>query len=263
VNATVTQTSDLILRDSADGILTLTINRPAARNAFDRPTAEALEEALDAFEEARDLSVAVITGAGHVFCAGQDLKAAARGEPAISKRRGGFGIMTVPPSKPIIAAVEGPALAGGFELALCCDLIVASRESTFGLPEVKRSLVAVGGALFRLPARIPHHVAMEMILSGNPQSAERMRELGLVNRVAEPGKALDVALELARALVENGPLALRASKEIASRAAREQWTEAQAWSRQMDFAGPVFASEDFREGLAAFAQKRKPVWKGR
>jgi enoyl-CoA hydratase len=209
------------------------------------------------------LRVGVLTGAGGFFSAGQDLKAAARGDFAQTAKRGPFGIMTVPPKKPLIAAVEGPALAGGFELALSCDLIVASRASQFGLPEVKRSLVAVGGGALRLPRRVPYHLAMEILLTGEPQTAETLARWGVINRVCEPGAALSTALELAAVVASNGPLAVAATKEIAVRSCEENWTAQEGWTRQMTIAGPVFSSEDFREGLLAFAQKRPPVWSNR
>jgi enoyl-CoA hydratase len=256
-------TQQNIRLDRGNGVLTITIDRAAARNAFDLQTAQEMEAALDLLDASDDLHVGIITGAGGFFSAGQDLKAAARGEPAVTEKRGGFGIMKQPAIKPLIAAIEGPALAGGFELALCCDLIVASRTSVFGLPEVQRSLVALGGALFRLPRRIPYQAAMEMILTGAPRPAADLEALGFVNRVSEPGGALEEAMALARALCRNGPLALQVSKEIASRAVSESWTEPQAWPEQMRLAGKVLGSEDFREGLKAFAEKRDPVWRGR
>jgi enoyl-CoA hydratase len=255
--------SELIQVERRESIVVLRVNRVEARNAFDRATAEAMEAALDAFDADPDLRVGVLTGAGGFFSAGQDLKAAARGEFAQTAKRGGFGIMSKPSRKPMIAAVEGPALAGGFELALSCDLIVASSASQFGLPEVKRSLVAVGGGALRLPKRIPYHLAMEMLLTGEPQFAETLARWGIVNRVCEPGQALEVALELAAIIAANGPLAVAATKEIASRACDENWSMAEGWSQQMNIAGPVLGSEDFREGLLAFAQKRRPVWRGR
>lgn len=246
-----------------DGVLTITINRVQARNSFDLQTAMEMEAALDLLDASEDLRVGIITGAGGIFSAGQDLKAAARGEPAITEKRGGFGIMKLPAMKPLIAAIEGSALAGGFELALCCDLVVASRVSSFGLPEVQRSLVALGGALFRLPRRVPYQVAMELILTGAPMSADELKSLGFVNRVCESGEALSEARMLAAKLCRNGPLALQASKEIAYRAVSESWAEDNAWSEQMRLAGKVLGSEDFREGLMAFAEKREPVWRGR
>ena len=255
--------SDLIEFERRGAIAIVRINRPEVRNAFDRATAEAMEAALDALDADSDLRVGVLTGAGTAFSAGQDLKAAARGEFAQTQRRGGFGIMKQPPKKPLIAAVEGSALAGGFELALSCDLIVASDAAQFGLPEVKRSLVAVGGGALRLPQRLPYHIAMEMLLSGEPQSAEAMARWGVVNRICGPGEALATALGLAETIAANGPLAVVATKEIATRSRGENWSAAEGWTRQMELAGPVFASEDFREGLLAFAQKRAPQWSGR
>jgi enoyl-CoA hydratase len=189
-----------------------------------------------------------------------DLKAFVAGESPHVERRGFAGIVQGPPRKPIIAAVEGFAVAGGFEIALACDLIVAARGAKLGIPEVKRSLVAAGGALLRLPRRIPYHVAMELALTGDPIPAERAAELGLVNRLAEPGEAVAVARELAAAIAANGPLALLASKRILVEA--PGWSEAEAWQRQAEITGPVFASEDAREGATAFAEKRDPVWKG-
>ena len=252
-----------ILLERQDGVLTITINRVSARNAFDLETAEEMEAALDLLDEADDLRAGIITGAGGIFSAGQDLKAAARGEPAITAKRGGFGIMKKPAMKPLIAAIEGPALAGGFELALSCDLVVASRISVFGLPEVQRSLLALGGALFRLPRRVPYHLAMQMILTGDPVPAESLQAFGFINRICEPGEALSEARALAGRLSRNGPLALQISKEIAFRALSESWTEAFAWEEQMQLAGRVMGSEDFREGLLAFAEKREPVWRGK
>lgn len=252
------------LRVEPDGdVLVITIDRVQARNAFDLATARAMEAALDRLDADPAARVGVITGAGGFFCAGQDLKAAARGEGALTERRGGFGIMARPALKPLIAAVEGPALAGGFELALSCDLIVASRASVFGLPEVKRSLVAIGGGILRLPRRIPYHLAMEMILLGDPMPADVLKTHGVINRVVEPGHALAAALDLARTMAASAPLALKASKEIAFRSQAESWSEERGWREQMEIAGPVLASEDFREGLAAFAEKRPPVWRGR
>ncbi len=244
-------------------ILVITVDRVQARNSFDLATASEMEAAQDLLDDSPDLRVGIITGAGGFFSAGQDLKAAARGEEALTERRGGFGIMMKPSTKPLIAAVEGPALAGGFELALSCDLIVASRESTFGLPEVKRSLLALGGGLIRLPQRLPYHFAMELLLLGEPVSAEQLMNFGLVNRIAEPGEALSCAMELAQALCRNGPLALKASKEIACRAVIEGWTEQMGWEVQMEIGREVLESDDFKEGLAAFAEKREPVWQGK
>ena len=183
------------------------------------------------------------------------------GEVPHVEGRGFAGITQRSARKPLIAAVEGYALAGGFEVALSCDLIVAARDARFGLPEVKRSLVAAAGGLIRLPRRIPYHLAMELALTGEPIGAERAHDIGIVNRLAEPGGALDAARELAAAIARNGPLALDASKRIVASAG--DWTEEEAWQKQAEIAGPVFVSEDAREGAMAFAEKRDPVWKGR
>lgn len=244
-----------------DHLLLIRINRPHRRNAFDGATARAMEGAIDRFEEEDEWRCAIITGTPEAFSAGQDLIAAAHGDMGASQKRGGFGIMAQPPSKPIIAAVEGHALAGGLELCLACDLIVASRTATMGIPEAAKSLVAVGGGLFRLPKRIPYHLAMELALTGKAWPAERMAELGLVNRLAEPGQALRAAIALADEVLAAGPLATRASKQIVQRA--YDWQDADGWKKQMEFAAPVMGSEDQKEGLRAFAEKRDPVWKGR
>jgi len=253
---------DVIISERVgEHLVVIRINRPARRNAFDGATARAMEAAIDAFEEDDSLRCAIITGSDIVFSAGQDLIAAASNDMGVAPKRGGFGIMAMPPTKPVIAAIEGHALAGGLELALSCDLIVAARTANMGIPEAARSLVAVGGGLFRLPKRIPYHLAMELALTGKPWPATRLAELGLVNRLAEPGQALTVAIELANEVLEAGPLAVKASKQIVQRA--YEWTDAEAWRNQMEFAGPVMRSEDLQEGLRAFAEKRPAVWKGR
>ena len=253
---------DVILTERiGEHLVVLRINRPARRNAFDGATARAMEAAIDAFEDDDSLRCAIITGSDIVFSAGQDLIAAASNDMGVGPKRGGFGIMAMPPTKPVIAAIEGHTLAGGLELALSCDLIVASRTANMGIPEAARSLVAVGGGLFRLPKRIPYHLAMELALTGKPWPATRMAELGLVNRLAEPGQALTVAIELANEVLAAGPLAVKASKQIVQHA--YEWTDAEAWRNQMEYAGPVMRSEDLQEGLRAFAEKRAAVWKGR
>ncbi len=246
--------------ESRDRVLVITIDRPGARNAIDRNVAEGIAAALDALDGG-DHAAGVITGAGGYFSAGMDLKAFAAGERSEAGGRGFAGIVERPPEKPLIAAVEGFAVAGGFEIALACDLIVAARGARLGIPEVKRGLVASGGALLRLPDRIPYHLTMELALTGDPIDAERGYALGLVNRLAEPGGALAAALELAGAIVENGPLALAASKRVLIE--RQGWTPGEMWNRQSQITERVFTSDDAREGAVAFAEKRPPVWRGR
>jgi enoyl-CoA hydratase len=251
-----------LLTERRDGILLITLNRPEVRNAVDRPLAEAMAAALDDLDADTGLRVGIITGAGKGFCAGMDLKAfAATGERPWAGDRGFAGIVRRPPRKPVVAAIEGFAVAGGLEIALACDLIVAAKGAKLGIPEAKRSLVAAGGALRRLPRRLPYSVAMELALTGDPITAERGYELGLVNRVAEPGQALAAALELAAAVATNGPLALVASKAILER--QWSWDDAEFWDRQAELADPVMASQDAREGALAFTEKREPRWRGR
>jgi enoyl-CoA hydratase/carnithine racemase len=250
-----------VLTERRDGVLLITLNRPDARNAVNAALAEGVAATLDELDADDDLSVGVLTGAGKGFSSGMDLKAFVAGESPYAADRGFAGITQRASEKPLIAAIEGFAVAGGFEVALSCDLIVAARGARLGIPEAKRSLVAAGGALLRLPQRIPYHVAMELALTGDPIDAERGYELGIVNRLAEPGGAVDAALELAGEVARNGPLALKASKKIVQRSG--DWTEAEAWEKQGEIAGPVMTSEDAREGAIAFAEKRDPVWRGR
>ena len=250
-----------VLTERRERVFLITLNRPEARNAVNAAVAQGLAEALDELDGDPELQVGVITGAGGGFCAGMDLKAFVRGESPHFADRGFAGITQRPPRKPVIAAIEGFAVAGGLEVALACDLIVAARGAKLGIPEVKRSLVAAAGALLRLPRRIPYHVAMELALTGDPIVAERAAALGLVNRVTDPGGAVDAALELAGAIAKNGPLALDASKRIVVES--PGWSEAEMWHRQGEISGPVMVSEDAREGATAFAEKRDPVWKGR
>jgi enoyl-CoA hydratase len=250
-----------VLTERRDGVLLITLNRPDARNAINLAVAEGVGGALDELDSDDGLSVGILTGAGKGFSSGMDLKAFVAGERPYFEDRGFAGIVQRPPEKPIIAAIEGFAVAGGFEVALACDLIVAARDAKLGIPEVKRSLVAAGGALMRLPRVMPFNLAMELALTGEPISAERMAELGVVNRVTDPGGALDAALELAGAIAANGPLALRASKRILREVS--DWSEQEFWTRQGEIAGPVMMSEDAREGAIAFAEKRPPVWKGK
>src|SRR3954469_3039704 len=250
-----------VLTERRDNVLPVTLNLPDARNAVNLALAEGVAAALDELDSDDGLSVGILTGAGHGFSAGMDLKAFVPGERPWVGDRGFAGIAERASRKPLIAAIEGFAVAGGLEIALACDLIVAARDARLGIPEAKRSLVAAAGALLRLPRRIPYHVAMEMALTGDHITAERAHAVGLVNRVAEPGEAVAVAHALARAVAANGPLALEASKRILVEA--PGWAEDELWERQGEISGPVFASEDAREGATAFAEKRDPVWKGR
>jgi enoyl-CoA hydratase len=243
------------------GVLTITINRPEARNAVNRAVAEGIGAALDHLDATDELRIGIVTGAGGTFCAGMDLKAFVQGEQVFLDDRGFAGIAKRSSAKPLIAAVEGFALAGGCEVALSCDLIVAARDARFGIPEAKRGLAAAAGGLFRLPLRIPYHLAMELALTGDPIGAERAAEVGLVNRLAEPGGALDAARELAAQIVRNAPLSLSASKAVIQHA--HEWTDEEAWTKQLEYMGAVFGSSDAQEGAKAFAEKREPRWQGR
>ena len=238
-----------VITERRDAVLIITINRPHARNALNRAVAEGVRDAVDELDADRQLRAAVLTGAGGAFSAGMDLKAFLNGESPSFEGRGLCGITETPPRKPLLAAVEGWALAGGFELVLACDLVIASRSARFGVPEVKRS-----------PRRLPLPLALELLLTGDPIDAERAAQIGLVNRVVADGEALSTALDLAAAISRNGPLAVAATKAIAR--AGQDWTVAEGWRRQQTIARPVFSSADAREGAAAFAEKRDPVWLG-
>src|SRR3954454_19089102 len=252
--------NDQAVRTARRGnVLLLTLNRPDARNAVNLPLAEGIAAALDELDADAGLSVGVLTGAGKAFCAGMDLKAFVTGERPWVGDRGFAGIVQRASEKPLIAAVEGFAVAGGLEIALACDLIVAARDAKLGVPEVKRSLVAAGGALLRLPRRVGHGAAMELALTGETIDAERGHALGLVDRLAEPGGAVDAAVELAAAISKNAPLALIASKQVLNE--QRDWSEEEFWGKQGEITGPVFTSEDATEGATAFAEKREPVWK--
>jgi enoyl-CoA hydratase/carnithine racemase len=248
-----------VLVEQRDRILIITINRPKAKNAVNLAVAKGMAEAVDRLDGDPGLSVGILTGAGGSFCAGMDLKAFARGELPMVEGRG-MGFTERPPDKPLIAAVEGYALAGGTELALATDLIVASKDSAFGIPEVKRGLVAGGGGLLRLPQRIPSAIAMELALTGENLSAERAHALGMVNVLAEPGTALDAAIELAEKIAANGPLAVAATKQIIVES--RGWSPETFFVEQNKLLAPVFASNDAKEGAIAFAEKRAPQWTG-
>jgi len=256
----MSESEPAVLTERRGNVLLITLNRPDARNAVNAALASGIAGALDELDADRELAIGVLTGAGKGFSAGMDLKAFVAGESAWVGDRGFAGITQRAATKPLIAAIEGFAVAGGFEIALACDLIVAAKGVRLGIPEVKRSLVAAGGALLRLPRRIPYHAAMELALTGDPITAERGYELGIVNRLAEPGAAVDEALALAAQIAVNAPLALIASKRILE--AQWAWEGAEAWTAQRAFVEPVFQSADAREGATAFAEKRDPVWRG-
>lgn len=249
-----------VLTDVSDGVAVITINRPEARNAVNGEVARGIAAAVDDLDARKDVQVLILTGAGGTFSAGMDLKGFLSGDSPAFEDRGFGGLVQRPPAKPLIAAVEGYALAGGFELVLSCDLVVASDEAKFGLPEVRRSLVAGAGGLLRLPKRIPYHLAMEIALTGEHYPAARLHEAGLVNRLVPAGQALDAAKELAARVALGGPLALTATKRVIVESA--DWPAAEAFGRQGKIIGPVFVSADAREGALAFAEKRAPVWNG-
>jgi enoyl-CoA hydratase len=251
--------AEVVLTERRGRILIVTINRPEARNAADAAVSHGLAAAMDTLDGDPGLTVGILTGAGGTFCAGMDLKAFARGENVAVKGRG-LGFTESPPVTPLIAAVEGYALAGGTELALATDLIVAARDAVFGIPEVKRGLVAAGGGLLRLPQRIPYAVAMELALTGDPLPAGRAHELGLVNVLAEPGQALQDAIALAERIAANGPLAVAATKRVITES--RGWSPQDQWREQARIIKPVFTSADAREGAVAFAEKRPPNWTG-
>jgi enoyl-CoA hydratase len=250
-----------VLTERRGNVLLITLNRPEVRNAVNAALAEGVGNALEELDADDGLSVGVLTGAGGFFCAGMDLGAFVKGESPWFGDRGFAGITQRSARKPLIAAIEGFAVAGGLEIALACDLIVAVRGAKMGIPEAKRSLIAAGGALLRLPRRMPYHLVMELALTGDPFPADRFYELGVVNRLVEPGAAVDAALELAAELGKNGPLALIASKQILQE--QFDWSSVEMWDKQGAIGGPVMISEDAKEGASAFKEKREPVWKGR
>ncbi|MGV9862323.1 crotonase/enoyl-CoA hydratase family protein [Rhodococcus koreensis] len=250
--------TDEVLIERTDGVLLITLNRPDARNAMTLAMSERIAAAVDDLESDATLSAAVITGTGTAFCAGMDLKGFLRGEKPSIPGRGFGGIAQRPPTKPLIAAVEGWALAGGFELVLACDLVVAAETARFGLPETKRGLVAAAGGLFRLRERIPPNIALELILTGEPVDAERLHHHGLINRLTPAGQALPRALELAATIAANGPLAVAASKRVFVESV--DWELEERFARQAPITAPIATSNDAREGAVAFAEKRRPRW---
>jgi enoyl-CoA hydratase len=259
---TTTEVStELVLTERRDGVLTITINRPAQKNAISREVAVQLAAAVDELDADPTLSVGVLTGAGGTFSAGMDLKAFAKGETPILPGRGFGGITQAVVRKPLIAAVEGWALGGGFEMALACDLIVAADTARFGLTEVKRGLIAGEGGVIRLPQRLPYHVAMKVLLTGEPMSAVDANQYGLVSELTASGAALAAAQELARRVAVNAPLALARVKEVVRDV--QGLNDSDAFAVQAEHASSLLTSEDAHEGAVAFAEKRAPVWRGR
>ncbi|MFE3291323.1 crotonase/enoyl-CoA hydratase family protein [Rhodococcus sp. NPDC059234] len=251
-------TAPVVLTERRGRVLVVTLNRPHARNAVDGEVALGVAAAMELLDSDPELSVGVLTGAGGYFCAGMDLKAFLRGESPRAPGRGFAGLVEATPAKPLIAAVDGPALAGGFEIVLAADLVVAAPTATFGLPEVRRGLVAAAGGLTRLPARLPRAVALEMVLTGKTMTAAQLHPLGLVNRLAPEGEVLTAAVELADEIAANGPLAVRASKKVVDES--PAWPPAETFERTRQIVMPVFGSNDAREGAAAFTERRTPVW---
>ena len=252
-------TEDVIV-EHEDGLVIVTINRPKQRNAVNRAVSYGVCEAIDELDRRADLRVGILTGAGGTFCSGMDLKAFLRGEVTRVEGRGILGIALTPPKKPLIAAVEGFALAGGFESVLACDLVVAARNAQFGLSEVKRGLAAAAGGLLRLPRLIPTRIAMEIALTGDMIGAERLHQYGLINELTEPGLALEAAKELGRRIIANAPLSVAASKRVIVE--QIDWPLAEMFARQQEITDPILASEDAREGARAFVERRPAEWKG-
>jgi len=252
---------EVVLVETADGVMTITLNRPRAKNAVNKAVAVAVAAAIDELESNNALHVAVITGADGTFCSGMDLKAFITGEMPMVEGRGFAGLCEYVASKPLIAAVEGYALAGGFEVAISCDLIIAADDSKFGIPEVKRGLAAAAGGLGKLPKQIPSRIAKELALTGDFISAQRAYDLGLINQVVASGGALEAAKAMAAKIAANGPLAVAASKAVVDQA--QDWTSDVMYAKQEKIILPVLTSEDAIEGATAFAEKRAPNWKGK
>lgn len=252
--------SDEVLVAAHDGIMIVTINRPEVKNAINRAAAEGIAAAMEELDRNPDIRLAILTGANNIFCSGMDLKAYLRGESLFIDGRGFGGLCTTPPKKPLIAAVEGFALAGGFELAIACDLIVAADNTRFGTPEVKVGLIAAGGGLLRTSRQIPRRIAMELALTGEFISAQRAYELGLINRVVSAGDALNAALTLARTIAANGPLAVATSKGVIVES--QDWSSSELFAKQEPLLQMIMKSKDSIEGATAFAEKRPPKWQG-
>lgn len=252
--------SDLVLQERHGPVLVITINRPEVRNAFDFRTADAMARAIDELDGNDEIVCGVLTGAGGHFSSGMDMRAFLEGDVPYVASRGIFGIVNSPPEKPLVAAVEGAALAGGFELMLACDLAVAARDVMLGINEVRRGTCASAGGLMKLPRRIPPAIAAEMALTGESIDATRAIELGLVNRVTDPGETLPAAIELAGSIARNAPLAVRASKRVLIET--HGWSPEEEWSKQGEIVGPIWDSNDAREGSRAFKERRDPNWTG-
>jgi enoyl-CoA hydratase/carnithine racemase len=257
-------TTPVVLRERRGQVEILTLNRPEARNAVNGAVAKQITAALDDIEHDDEVRVVILTGAGDkAFCAGMDLKAFSEGSAGdISARSGGFaGFARRAVPVPVIAAVNAHALAGGFELVLACDLVVAAENALFGIPEVKRGLLAAGGGLVRLPKRLPLAMALELAMTGDSITATRAMELGLVNAVVPAERVMEEALALADRIIANAPLSVRYSRQVTLQAA--EVGEAEAWDLSDEAARIVFGSEDAQEGPRAFAEKRPPTWRGR
>ena len=253
--------TDAVTTSVSNGVMTITLNRPEAKNAVNLAMAEGIARAMDELDANEDIRVGILTGANQTFCSGMDLKAFVTGEVPFIPGRGFGGLVEAPPTKPLIAAIEGYALAGGCELAMVCDLIVAADNARFGIPEVKRGLAAAAGGLMRFPRQLPYRLAMELALTGDFLDTDRALSLGFINSVVEPGTALRAAQSLAEKIAANGPLAVKLSKAVVRDS--QDWSTGEMFGKQQEILNPVFTSEDAIEGATAFAEKRAPVWKGR
>ena len=253
--------SDEVLTSAEDGVLIVTLNRPKAKNAANRALAQGVADAMDELDSNDELRVAILTGAGGTFCSGMDLKAFVSGETPQIKGRGFAGLTERSPKKPLIGAVEGYALAGGLELAISCDILIAADNAMFGIPEAKRGLAAAAGGLLKLPRQIPSRVAMELALTGDFITAQRAFDLGLINQVVPAGTALAAAKKMAAKIAANGPLAVAASKQVILE--QGDWSQDEMFGKQNEIVQPIFTSADAIEGATAFAEKRAPNWQGK